>query len=73
MAYIVLELQTNRDDTLGSLIWNFPTLPQAESKFHAILSAAAISSIPIHSAVILDERGENIAYASYDHPIEETV
>ena len=72
MAYIVLELQTNRDDTLGSLVWNFPTLPQAESKFHAILSAAAISSVPIHSAVILDEHGENIAYASYDHPIEES-
>lgn len=67
--YIVIELQVNADGQLGNLVWSFDTLAQAESKYHGILSAAAVSQIPIHSAVILDERGNVLMNASYDHPV----
>lgn len=71
MAYIVLELQTYADGTTGNIIWSYDSILQAESRYHAVLSAAAISQVPIHAAVILDERGEKLANASYDHPVSE--
>jgi hypothetical protein len=68
--YIVMELQINADGKLGNLVWVYDTLQEAESKYHAVLSAAAISSVPIHSAVIMDERGNVLMNTSYDHPTE---
>lgn len=68
--YIVMELQANASGQLGNFVWAFDTLPQAESKYHSVLSAAAVSQIPIHSAVILDERGNVLMNTSYDHPVE---
>lgn len=67
--YIVIELQVNADGQLGNFVWAFDTLAQAESKYHSVLSTAAVSRIPIHSAVIMDERGNVLMNTSYDHPV----
>lgn len=68
--YIVMELQLNASGQLGNFVWTFDTLPQAESKYHLVLSTAAVSDIPIHSALIMDERGNVLMNTSYDHPVE---
>lgn len=66
--YIVLEVQKLDATTLVILPANtYNTMEEADSKFYAILSAAAVSSVPIHSAIILNEEGSPIRYESYRH------
>lgn len=63
--FAVIELQ--KTETLATLVDTYATRAEADSKFHAILSAAAVSSIPIHSAVIIDENGLLMANGTYTH------
>ena len=67
MTYIVIELQTNVDGTVGNLVYQYNNRLDAESKYHAILSAAAVSALPTHSAVILTGAGQMIASEYYSH------
>lgn len=53
--YLVLELQS--DSYIASIPYPFDTRQEAEAKFHAILATAAMSEVPVHSAVMLDEHG----------------
>lgn len=56
MKYIVIELQDN-GETVGNIVTAYDTLPEAESKYHAVLSAAAVSPVPIHSAILINSMG----------------
>ena len=67
MKYIVIELQTAADGKVGSLVTAHDTLAQAESKYHAVLSAAAVSAVPAHSATLLDSDGQPLDYRCYHH------
>lgn len=71
MKYLVIEIQQNADGTVGNFTFAYDNRLDAESKYHAILSAAAVSSIYIHSATILTSRGQQIYYQSYTHQTEE--
>lgn len=66
MTYLVIELQTTNGVT-SHLAWSYDNIEQAESKYHAILSAAAISTIPIHAAAILNQEGNNVKSWYYMH------
>lgn len=68
--FIVIELQTNADDSVGNFVWAFTTREQAFSKYHAVLSAAAVSALPVHAAVILDNHGLQIAAQAFEHEVE---
>lgn len=61
--FIVIELQTN-DGKTASLINAFENKNEAESKYHQILASASISSVNVHAAVLLDERG-NLEKSEY--------
>ena len=63
--YLVIEIQTS--DNVGNFVWAFPTLEQAEAKYHAVLSVAATSSIPVHACVILRNDGQQMAAQAYRH------
>jgi hypothetical protein len=52
-----MEIQTNNDGEVGNLVWVYDTLEEAYSKFYSVLSAAAISSISMHSAVLISNDG----------------
>lgn len=65
--YIVIEIQTNSDGTVGNLVWAFSTLAEAESKYHAVLASAAISALPCHACVILRNDGQQMAAQAYKH------
>lgn len=69
MKYIVIELQKNEDGVVSSLVTPHDSLAEAESKYFAVLSFAAVSSIPNHSAALLDEDGYQQMSKSYDHTI----
>ena len=63
--YIVLEIQTST--TVATIVNSYEDRNQAESKYHQILSAAALSSVPKHSAVLMSDIGETIKMDSYTH------
>lgn len=70
--YIVIEIQNG-----ATLVWTYDSRAEAESKYHTILSFAAVSTVEIHSAVILTSAGHLLAAQCYDHrpapePEEET-
>lgn len=65
--FIVIELQTNSDGTLGNFVWTYSSLPEAESKFHSVLAAAAVSELPKHACVIMNEEGRCFRSQCYEH------
>lgn len=73
MSYLVVELQTYADGTVGHIEWDFTSQAEAESRFHAVLSAAAVSEVPVHAACLLDSTGRLLDRKCYDrrHTAEE--
>ena len=69
--YIVIELQANNEGQVANIVTAYDTLAQAWNKFFTICAAAAISEVPIHSAVILDIRGMCVAQRSFEHAAAE--
>lgn len=69
--YIVIELQTNAEGVVGSLVYKYESRDEAESKFHSILAAAAISALPVHAAVMLTNAGTMVKSEFYRHGGEE--
>lgn len=71
MKYIVVEIQTNADGTVGTLVSTFNDRNLAESQYHTVLAAAAVSTLPMHSCVLLQNDGRQLAKEFYMHvPVE---
>lgn len=71
MNYIVMELQT--DATTATLVSQYDTRAAAESAYHGILASAAVSSVPVHAAVLMTEEGFVLRNECYKHtpaPVE---
>lgn len=66
-TYIVLEIQVNVDGTVGTLIDNFTDRDLAESKFHQVLSYAAVSHLKIHSCILMTADGFQLDSKSYKY------
>lgn len=65
--YLVIEIQTNPDGTIGNLVYAFDDRPHAEQQYHSILAAAAVSNLPKHAAVLLTNEALEIAQQCYEH------
>ena len=63
--YIVIELQKNAEGVVSNIVTAFDTLAEAESKYYTILAAAAISKVPVHSAIIVSEEGFPVKHQCY--------
>lgn len=76
MSYIVIELQTNANGTVGNIVTAYTDRNQAEQKYHTVLAAAAVSALPAHAAVLITSDGMTLAHECYHHaqpePEEET-
>ena len=66
--YIVFEIQTNADGSVGTLVNSYADQNQAESKYHQVLTSAAVSALPVHSCALLSEEGFEIRHECYKHP-----
>ena len=55
--YVIVEIQTMADGTVASLVTPKDDYYQAESTYHSVLASAALSNLPVHSAVLLDNEG----------------
>lgn len=69
MRYIVLETQTSTDGTVATLIETFSDRNAAESKYHTVLAAAAISQLPKHCAFMLDDSARLLKSEVYIHDV----
>lgn len=69
LGYIVLEVQTNADGTVGVVPpAHYLDSDQAESAYHSALAAAAISDLPRHSVSLLTTDGNLQESRCYTHP-----
>lgn len=69
MVYIVIEIQAD-DSTAATIVNSYTDRNLAEQKYHQILSAAAVSAVPVHSAVMLTGDGTRIKGETYRHSEE---
>ena len=65
--FIVIEIQTNADGTIGNLVTSYDSRNAAESSYHTVLASAAISALPKHAAVLLTNDGTIINSECYEH------
>jgi len=66
--YIVIEIQVNGDQ-VGTIVNKYGSRAEAESQYHTVLAAAAISSVQIHSATMLSASGKELMNQSYVHEV----
>ena len=67
--YIVVELQTAANGTVGNIVTAFDDLNLAEAKYHTILAAAASSNLSKHAAIMFSEEGFPIKNECYTHEV----
>lgn len=67
--YLVLELQSN-EGVLSTIPLQYDTEELAMQKYYLILSAAVVSTIDCHAAVVMDPRGVVLASMYYEHNTE---
>ena len=60
--YFIVEIQND-----AYLITKKNTLNEAESEYHRVLSAAAISNVETHSCIVFDEEGMSQMSQCYKH------
>ena len=70
-VYVVVEIQTAANGTVSTLVNSYADLNAAESKFHTVLSAAAISVVPKHACILMSEEGFPMRHECYTHIEEE--
>lgn len=66
--YIILEIQTT-NGVPATLVHKANSYNEAQSVYHTVLAAAAISSIECHAATLLDYHGNALAAEYYTHTI----
>lgn len=71
MKYLVIEIQTNADGTVGNIVTAHDTRNAAESAYHSVLASAAISQLPMHAASLLASDGTLIDSRCYEHDFPE--
>lgn len=70
IKYVVIELQTNGDGSVANITTAYDTRNAAESAYHTILAAAAISALPMHAAALLSSDGTLIDSYCYEHEVQ---
>ena len=56
-----------QNGVIGSNVWQFETREEAESKFYAVLSVAAVSSVAVHTVMIVTDEGFSLDCKCYKH------
>lgn len=64
--YIILEVQTNETSALLPPI-AYRDRNEAENAYHSRLASAAISSVKLHTVVMMDEYGVVLKNEFYNH------
>lgn len=71
IMFIVMEIQTSTQ--VATIVNSYSDRNTAEQKYHQILSAAAVSTVPKHGAVMLTDEGVRLKGECYIHEQEPVV
>lgn len=63
--FVILEIQTFENGTIGTLIETADSWKKAQSVYHMKLASAAISGLPVHAVALLDNKGTPMGFQSY--------
>lgn len=66
--FIVMEIQ--KGESVSTIVNTYETRNGAEQKYHTVLAYAAVSEIPKHSAVLMNEDGTGIKSECFEHEVE---
>ena len=66
MNYVVVEMQTYVDGTTACLTDAFADKKLAEQKYHTALAAAAVSGLPCHTVVMMNNKGTHLKEEHYE-------
>lgn len=69
--YFCVEIQTYQGGTGATVVTEHSAKNEALSKYHTVLSYAAVSDLPCHSCVVLDEEGRAIAREAFTRNVPE--
>lgn len=67
--YVVFEIQTSENDTVGTLVTSYNNRPAAESAYHSVLASAAVSALKCHVAMLMTEEGFVLKSECYRHDV----
>lgn len=67
MKYIVMEIQTGFDGTVGNIVTAYDTQADAEVAYYYILAAAVKSNLMMHTAMLFTNDGNVIMSKNYVH------
>lgn len=67
MKYLVIEIQTTSDGTVSNIVTAYDSLAAAESNYYAVLSAAAVSAVYSHGAVLITDDCRPVMNNVYKH------
>ena len=62
----VIEIQKS-GKTATPLVQLFTDDAQAKSRYHELLSIAAVSNVPEHSVILVSEEGSYMFHEKYEH------
>ena len=62
----VIEIQKS-GETATPLVQLFTDDAQAKSRYHELLSIAAVSNVPEHSVILVSEEGNYMFHEKYEH------
>ena len=65
-SYIVIELQTAKSGAVANLVTQHASEAEAQSKYHSVLAAAAVSDLPVHGAVLMTNSGVTLENRYYE-------
>lgn len=67
--YLVVEIQKFPNGAMSTPSWAYDNLQSAEAKYHSVLAAAAVSSLPVHSCILMSEEGFPLRHECYKHEL----
>lgn len=69
--YLVVDIQTWDTGAVQTPTYAYDTQAKAESKYHSILSTAAVGTLPKQAAVLLTDDGYVLESRCYEHETAE--
>ena len=70
MKYLVLEIQTFEGGTVSTPAYAYDDVNAAWAKYYSILASAAVSKLPLHTAVLMDNHGVVLDGRFFEHVTE---
>ena len=63
-------MEIQKGTEVSTIVNTYESRADAENKYHTVLAYAAVSDVPVHSAVMLTDKGERIKNETFEHLVQ---